>query len=145
MAQSLKNGLRLKHDFPVITANKAPVWVPNPPFANPGVAEKAPWRSLQSGVAGVHSLLEIPTDSCHFPSHLTPSSYPNGHFAGKALSATSGLAPGGLGTRQKAPEWGYGASTETNTTPTNANHVIRIAAQRTQGLQGPNSVSPNIF
>ena len=28
----------------------------------------------------------------------------------------------------------------TNTTPTNANHVIRIAAQRTQGLRGPNSV-----
>ena len=40
-------------------------WVPNPRFANPGVAEKAPWRSLQSGVAGVHSLLEIPTDSYH--------------------------------------------------------------------------------
>ena len=27
-----------------------------PPFANPGVAEKAPWLSLQSGVAGVYSL-----------------------------------------------------------------------------------------
>ena len=40
-------------------------WVPNPPFANPGVAEKAPWQSLQSGVAGVYSLLEIPTDSYH--------------------------------------------------------------------------------
>ena len=39
-------------------------WVPNPPFANPG---KAPWRSLQSGVAGVYSLLEIPTDSYHVP------------------------------------------------------------------------------
>ena len=42
-----------------------PWWVPNPPFANPGVAEKAPWRSLQGGVAGV---------------------------ARKALSATPGLA-----------------------------------------------------
>ena len=75
-------------------------WVPNPPFANPGVAEKAPWRSLQSGVAGVYSLLEIPTDSYHFPSHLTPSSDPNSHFTRKALSSTPGLAPGGLGTRQ---------------------------------------------
>ena len=28
----------------------------------------------------------------------------------------------------------------TNTTPTNANHAIRIAVQRTQGLRGPNSV-----
>ena len=28
----------------------------------------------------------------------------------------------------------------TNTTPTNANRTIRIAAQRTQGLRGPNSV-----
>ena len=27
-----------------------------------------------------------------------------------------------------------------NTTPTNANRAIRIAAQRTQGLRGPNSV-----
>ena len=29
----------------------------------------------------------------------------------------------------------------TNTTPTNANRAIRIAAQRTQGLRGPNSAS----
>ena len=72
----------------------------NPRFANPGVAEKAPWRSLQSGVAGVYSLLEIPTDSCHFPSHLTSSSDPNTHCARKALSATPGLARGGLGTCQ---------------------------------------------
>ena len=28
----------------------------------------------------------------------------------------------------------------TTTTPTNANRTIRIAVQRTQGLQGPNSV-----
>ena len=56
-------------------------WVPNPPFPNPGVAEKAPWRSLQSGVAGVYSLLEIPTASSHFPSHLTPSFDPDRHFA----------------------------------------------------------------
>ena len=37
--------------------------VPNPPGANPLVAETAPWRSSQSCVTG---LLEIPTDSCHF-------------------------------------------------------------------------------
>ena len=57
----------------------------NPPFANPGVAEKTPRRSLQSGVAGIYSPLESPTDSHHFPSHLTPSSDPNSHFARKAL------------------------------------------------------------
>ena len=69
-------------------------------FANPGAAEKAPWRSLQSGVARVYSLLEIPADSYPAQSRLTPSSDPNSHFARKALSATPGLAPGGLGTRQ---------------------------------------------
>ena len=37
---------------------------------------------------------------CRFPSHLTPLSDPNSHFARKALSATPGLAPGGLGTRR---------------------------------------------
>ena len=35
-------------------------WVPNPPFANPGVAEKAPWWSLQSGVAAYRKSLQIP-------------------------------------------------------------------------------------
>ena len=54
-----------------------------PPFANPGEAEKAPWRSLQSGVAGVYSLLEIFTDSYHFPSQLTPSSEPSSHSHGR--------------------------------------------------------------
>ena len=42
-------------------------WVPNPPVANPGVAERAPWRSTKRGVAAVSSLLEMPTDSRHFP------------------------------------------------------------------------------
>ena len=79
-------------------------WVPNPPFANPRVAEKARWQSLQSGVAGVYSLLEIPADSYRFLSHLTPSSDPNHHLARKALSATPGLAPGGLDTRQISAE-----------------------------------------
>ena len=32
------------------------------------------------------------------------------------------------------------SSRGTNTTPTNANHAIRIAVQRMQGLRGPNSV-----
>ena len=75
--------------------------MPNPPFAKRGVAEKAPWRSLQSGVAGIYSLVQIFSDSSHFPSHLTPSSDPNSHFPRKALSAAPGLAPGELGTRQK--------------------------------------------
>ena len=42
-------------------------WVPNPPGANARVAERASWRSSQSGVAGVRSLVEIPSDSYHFP------------------------------------------------------------------------------
>ena len=40
--------------------------MPNPPGANPLVAERASWRSSQSCGAGVSSLSEIPTDSCHF-------------------------------------------------------------------------------
>ena len=41
--------------------------VPNPPGANPLVAERAPWGGLRSLVwQGVSSLLEIPTDSYHF-------------------------------------------------------------------------------
>ena len=51
-------------------------WVPNPPFANPGVAEKAPWQSLQSGVAGVYSLLEIPPESYRIAPHSWPQSDP---------------------------------------------------------------------
>ena len=43
--------------------------MPNPAAANPGVAERAPWQSTKCGVAGVSSLLEMPTDSCHFPCH----------------------------------------------------------------------------
>ena len=51
-----------------------------PPFANPGVAEKAPLAvSAEWCGIGVYSLLEIPTDSYHFPSHVTPSSDPNSH------------------------------------------------------------------
>ena len=61
---------RQKSEFP------SPGGSGNPPFANPGVAEKAPWRSLQGGVAGVYSLLEIPMDSYPFPSNLTPLSRP---------------------------------------------------------------------
>ena len=41
--------------------------VPNPPGANPLVAERAPWRSSQSCVTGGQQpIVEIPTDSCHF-------------------------------------------------------------------------------
>ena len=44
------------------------IWrVPNPPGANPLVAEKASWRSSQSRVTGGQQpIVEIPTDSCHF-------------------------------------------------------------------------------
>ena len=74
-------------------------WVPNPPLANPRVAERAPWRSTKRGVTGVSCLLEIPTDSCHFPCSDTLVR-PQYSLAWKALSATRGLARGGLGTRQ---------------------------------------------
>ena len=42
--------------------------VPNPPGANPLVAERAPLEvfAILSDREGVSSLLEIPTDSCHF-------------------------------------------------------------------------------
>ena len=76
-------------------------WVPNPASANPRVAERASWPSSQSGVTGVRSLVEIPRD-CYLiaPELLTPSSDLNSQSARKALSATRGLAPGGLGTCQ---------------------------------------------
>ena len=41
--------------------------VPNPPGANPRVAERAPWQSSQSGVEGSTAYWKSPTDSCHFP------------------------------------------------------------------------------
>ena len=65
-------------------------WVPNPPFANPVVAEKAPWWFLQSGVAGVDTLLELPTDSYHFPTQLTPSSEPSSHSHGRRFQLPKG-------------------------------------------------------
>ena len=43
-----------------------------PPVANPGAAERAPWLSTKRGVARVSSLLEIPTNSCHFPRTSDP-------------------------------------------------------------------------
>ena len=64
-------------------------WVPNPPVANPGVAEKAPWWSSQTPlVAGVCSLLEIPTDSCHFPCTSDTLVKSQLSHARKTLSAT---------------------------------------------------------
>ena len=74
--------------------------MPNPPFANPGVAERASWRSTKRGVAGVRSILEMPTDSCHFPCASDTLVRPQHSLAQKALSATRGLARGGLGTHQ---------------------------------------------
>ena len=74
--------------------------MPNPRVANPRVAERAPWRSTKRGVAGVCSLLQMPTDSCHFPCTSDTLVRPQNSLARKALSATRGLARGGLGTRQ---------------------------------------------
>ena len=74
--------------------------MPNPRVANPRVAERAPWRSTKRGVAGVCSLLEMPTDSCHFPCTSYTPVRPQNSLTRKALSATRGLARGGLGTRQ---------------------------------------------
>ena len=74
--------------------------MPNPRVAEPRVVERAPWRSTKRGVAGVCSLLEMPTDSCHFPCTSDTPVRPQNSLTRKALSATRGLASGGLGTRQ---------------------------------------------
>ena len=76
--------------------------VPNPPGANALVAERAPWRSSQSCVTGGQQPIGNPY---RFLSHFfctpgNPCATPI-VTRGKALSATRGLAPGGLGTRQK--------------------------------------------
>ena len=49
-------------------SNSGSSWrVPNPPGANPLVAERAPWRSSQSCVTrGQQPIGKIHTDSCHF-------------------------------------------------------------------------------
>ena len=78
-------------------------WVPNPPVANRGVAERAPWRSTKRGVAGVSNLLEMPTDSCHFPCTSDTLIRPQKSLAQKALSTTKGLARGRLGTLRFLP------------------------------------------
>ena len=50
--------------------------------------------------AGISSLLEMPTNSCHFPCTSDTLVRPQYSLTRKALSATRGLAGGGLGTRQ---------------------------------------------
>ena len=77
--------------------------VPNPPIANPLVAERVPWRSSQPGVAGgQRPIIGNPYRflSHFFCTHLATPVRPQSSLVGKALSATRGLAPGGLGTRQ---------------------------------------------
>ena len=65
-------------EHPVFAGGSCGDWsVPNLPGVNPGVAERAPWRSLQGGVAGVCSLLDTQTDSYASLSPLTPLSDPN--------------------------------------------------------------------
>ena len=63
-----------------------------PPVANPGVAERAPWRSTKHGVAGVSSLLEMPTHSCHFQCTSDPST----HSHGRLFQLPGGLAGGAV-------------------------------------------------
>ena len=82
--------------------NQDPGGCLTPPLLNPGLVALSAVSALQqSGVERVYSLLEIPTDSYHFPSHLTHTSDPNSHFARKAPSATPGSATAGVGTRQR--------------------------------------------
>ena len=76
--------------------------MPNPPFANPGGAERAPGRSMKRGVAGANSLSEMPTDSCYFPCTSDTLVRPQYSLSRKAISATRGLARGGLGTCQSS-------------------------------------------
>ena len=73
--------------------------MPNPPLANPRVAERAFWRSSQSGVAGGQQPIGNPYRFLPFLLHTWQ--HPLDPLVGKALSATRGLAPGGLGTRQR--------------------------------------------
>ena len=66
------------------------------PLLTLGVAQRAPWRSTKCGVAGVSGLLEMPTDSYHFPCTSDTLVRPQHTLARKALSATRGLAWGGV-------------------------------------------------
>ena len=76
-------------------------WVPNTPSANPWVAERAPWRSSQKWcckgpqpIGNSHKLISCPLHIRH------PLSDPNSLSRRWFLSASRGLAPGSLGTRQ---------------------------------------------
>ena len=68
--------------------------MPNPPVANPGVTERAPWRSAKRGVAGASCLLEMPTDPVI--SHVPPksSSDPSTHSHGRLFQLPGGQQGG---------------------------------------------------
>ena len=74
--------------------------VPNPPGANPLVAERVPWRSSQSRVIGGQQPIRNPYRFLSFLLHTwQPLCNPNSQSWGRP-GATRGLAPGWLGTRQ---------------------------------------------
>ena len=69
--------------------------MPNPPVANPGVA------STKRGVAGISSVLEMPTDSCHFPCTSDTLVRPHTHSHERLFQLPGLLAGGGgSGARQ---------------------------------------------
>ena len=74
--------------------------VPNPPGANPLVAERAPWRSSQSCVTGGQQPIGNPYRFLSFLLH-TWQPLCDLNSQRKAVSATRELAPEGLGTRLK--------------------------------------------
>ena len=63
---------------------------PPPPLANHLVAERAPWRSTKRGVAGVSSILEMPTDFVISHAAPTPSSDPSTHSHGRLFQLPRG-------------------------------------------------------
>ena len=66
-------------------------WVSNPPLANPGVAERAPWRSSQSGVAGGQQPIENPYRFLSFLLHTwQPSLDTNSHSWGRPFQLPGG-------------------------------------------------------
>ena len=91
---------------------------------------------------GCRPLLQIPEfcwDECFWGGGWILS----GGFAcsGRHLDGPNRQAPIASVQRTRSTLTSYPAGRlGTNTTPTNANRAIRIAAQRTQGLRGPNSV-----
>ena len=80
--------------------------VPNPPGANPLVAERVPWRSSQSGVAGGQQPIGNPYRFLSFLLHTWQSRETPMVTRGEGSFSYQGVSTRGLGTRQ---DWTPGA------------------------------------